>query len=210
MGLFKSKTYPIVCWLSTENRNACTKLWTFMTQGFQSSSPSCSKSPCAYAISHQSNANAIQLPKKPMAKTNRFHLHWMSTIVVKISCRYLWLRLDTFSRRMFTPPFFRITLFLWRFWINLAERNRYICLDSLAYPLRHMFLGTVEHFVSVPLELSTPVSVGVGESFSMSSLWSRPGKSCHTALLSGSMHFIVGSEEKAKWSSRIQCFINPE
>lgn len=44
--------------------------------------------------------------------TIRLYLHCTSTIVVNISCRYLWLLLLTCTFERLTVPFLRITLFL--------------------------------------------------------------------------------------------------
>ena len=79
--------YPIVCWVSTENRKHDVKSMMAETQGTKSglSRFSCSKSPCCKKVRYQTTAKPSHEQKKAAANIRKIQCQDMSRTVMKMS-----------------------------------------------------------------------------------------------------------------------------
>ncbi|TNN83447.1 hypothetical protein EYF80_006428 [Liparis tanakae] len=78
--------YPMVVWVSTENRNAATKVLTCVTQGMKlSSPPGWSMSPCRRPMTQNAKPNVSQDTTNTRPKSRNMYRQRMSTHVVKMT-----------------------------------------------------------------------------------------------------------------------------
>lgn len=85
----KRAPYPMVVWVSTENRKAATKVWTFMTQGTKLSSlPWLSMSPWSRPMTQNAKPNINQDTTNTKLNSRNMYRQRMSTQVVKMSDMY--------------------------------------------------------------------------------------------------------------------------
>lgn len=127
--------YPIVCWVSTENRKQDMNPFMLVMHGFMGSvalfsrsESSASRSPCVYEINHQIKAKDVQETRKLIENTIKVQRHWASTRVVKRSCMYRLRLFATFPWTTLHSPCLKIT----RFRIRRAEYRswRYLEIEA--------------------------------------------------------------------------------